>query len=159
LRGKYCTIKARDQTPRLVLSLEFIDQLSRQRSRFLCLSGCCSIPIIFKARDQIRSTNYDAVSVIPLAYGRRERLLARKADLTWRSLQRIRLRRLPPSQDGDTRVPGLINFSASNAVFYTRLPERRSTVRPSRYHLSQTSSIGQCAFRKKRVRSFSAWPS
>jgi transposase len=50
-----------------------------------------------------------------------------------------------PAKMGDTRVPGLINFSASNAVFYTRLPERRSTVRPSRYHLSQTSSIGQCA--------------
>jgi hypothetical protein len=27
----------------------------------------------------------------------------------------------------------------------TRLSERRSTVRPSRYHLSQTSSIGQRA--------------
>jgi transposase len=32
-------------------------------------------------------------------------------------LQRIRLRRTPPSQDGDTRTPVLINFPASSAVF------------------------------------------
>ena len=32
-------------------------------------------------------------------------------------LQRIWLRRLPPSQDGDTRVPVLIKLSASSAVF------------------------------------------
>ena len=32
-------------------------------------------------------------------------------------LQHIRLRRTPPSQDGDTRTPVLINFPASSAVF------------------------------------------
>jgi hypothetical protein len=32
-------------------------------------------------------------------------------------LQRIRLRGLPPSQDGDTRVPVLIKLPASSAVF------------------------------------------
>ena len=32
-------------------------------------------------------------------------------------LQRIRLRRLVPSQDGDTRAPVLISFAAPNAVF------------------------------------------
>ena len=32
-------------------------------------------------------------------------------------LQRIRPRRSPPGQDGDTRAPVLINFPASNAVF------------------------------------------
>ena len=49
-------------------------------------------------------------------------------------LQRIRPRRSPPGQDGDTRTPVLINSSASCAVFNTRLPERRLTVRPSRRH-------------------------
>src|SRR5580704_15385218 len=52
-------------------------------------------------------------------------------------LQRIRPRRSPPGQDGDTRAPVLINSSASCAVFNTRLPERRLTVRPSPRHLSQ----------------------
>src|SRR5208283_2739816 len=32
-------------------------------------------------------------------------------------LQRIRPRRIPPGQDGDTRALVLINFPASNAVF------------------------------------------
>ncbi len=32
-------------------------------------------------------------------------------------LQRIRLRRCPPSQDGDTRAPVLIKLAASSAVF------------------------------------------
>ena len=49
----------------------------------------------------------------------------------------------PPGQDGDTRAPVLIKHSASSAAFLTRLPERRSTVRPSRYRHSQTSSIEQ----------------
>ena len=44
-------------------------------------------------------------------------------------LQRIRPRRSPPGQDGDTRAPVLINSSASCAVFNIRLPERRLTVR------------------------------
>jgi len=42
--------------------------------------------------------------------------------------------RAPSGQDGDTRAPVLINFPASSAVFQTRLPERRSAVRPSRRH-------------------------
>jgi transposase len=58
-------------------------------------------------------------------------------------LQRIRPRRMSPGQDGDTRASVLIKHSASSAAFLTRLPERRSTVRPSRYHHSQTSSIEQ----------------
>src|SRR5580704_12418844 len=49
-------------------------------------------------------------------------------------LQRIRPRRSPPGQDGDTRAPVLTNSSASCAVFNIRLPERRLTVRPSRRH-------------------------
>ena len=49
----------------------------------------------------------------------------------------------PPGQDGDTRAPVLIKHSASSAAFLTRLPKRRSTVRPSRYRHSQTSSIEQ----------------
>jgi hypothetical protein len=49
-------------------------------------------------------------------------------------LQRIRPRRSPPGQDGDTRALVLINSSASCAVFNIRLPERRLTVRPSRRH-------------------------
>src|SRR5580693_5335140 len=49
-------------------------------------------------------------------------------------LQRIRPRRSPPGQDGDARAQVLINSSASCAVFNTRLPERRLTVRPSRLH-------------------------
>src|ERR1700691_3674507 len=49
-------------------------------------------------------------------------------------LQRIRPRRPSPGQDGDARAPVLINSSASCAVFNTRLPERRLTVRPSRLH-------------------------
>src|SRR4029077_17179431 len=44
--------------------------------------------------------------------------------------QRIRPR-TKPGQDGDTRVPVLINFPASSAIFLTRFPERRSTVRPA----------------------------
>jgi transposase len=56
--------------------------------------------------------------------------------------QRIRPR-TKPGQDGDTRVPVLINFAASGAVFLTRFPERRSTVRPSRFHRSQTPSARQ----------------
>jgi transposase len=43
-------------------------------------------------------------------------------------------------QDGDPRVPVLINFTASSATFLARIPERRSTVRPSRFHHPQTSS-------------------
>src|SRR3974377_671169 len=39
-----------------------------------------------------------------------------------------------PGQDGDTPVPVLIKLSASSAVFKSRLPERRSTVRPSSIH-------------------------
>ena len=58
-------------------------------------------------------------------------------------LQRIRPRRVSPGQDGDTRAPVLIKHSASSAAFLTRLPERRATVRPSRYRHSQTSSIEQ----------------
>src|SRR4029077_20924882 len=58
-------------------------------------------------------------------------------------LQRIRPRRVSPGQDGDTRAPVLIKRSASSAAFLTRLPKRRSTVRPSRYRHSQTSSIEQ----------------
>jgi transposase len=34
-------------------------------------------------------------------------------------------------QDGEPHVPGLISNSASGAAFFARLPERRSTVRPS----------------------------
>ena len=44
-----------------------------------------------------------------------------------------------PGQDGDPRVLVLINFTASSAIFLTRFPERRSTVRPSRFHHPQTS--------------------
>src|SRR5436190_19985614 len=51
--------------------------------------------------------------------------------------------RVYPGQDGDTRVPVLINFSASSAISLTRFPERRSTVRPSRFHRSQTPSACQ----------------
>jgi hypothetical protein len=43
-------------------------------------------------------------------------------------LQRIRLRRTPPSQDGDTRAPVLINFPASDhAVFAVLMLGRRRT--------------------------------
>ncbi len=49
--------------------------------------------------------------------------------------QRIRPRRTRSSgQDGDTRVPVLINCAAVKAVECPRLAERRSTVRPSRRH-------------------------
>src|SRR3954467_15476691 len=41
--------------------------------------------------------------------------------------------------DGDPRVPGLIKSSASSAIFARRLPEHRSTVRPSSSHRLQTS--------------------
>ena len=54
-------------------------------------------------------------------------------------LQRIRPRRSPPGQDGDTRAPVLINSSASCAVFNIRLPERRLTVGHLVVTLSQTS--------------------
>jgi beta-glucosidase len=58
-------------------------------------------------------------------------------------LQRIRPRALVPGQDGDTRVPILIRTSASSAISEVRVPGRRSTVRPSRFHRSQTSSAHQ----------------
>jgi transposase len=51
--------------------------------------------------------------------------------------------RLRPGQDGDPRVPVLINFTASSAIFLARVPERRSTVRPSRFHHPQTSSAAR----------------
>src|SRR6185295_8786131 len=48
--------------------------------------------------------------------------------------QRIRSRRYFPGQDGDPRVPVLINrFGVDDAIFLTRVPGRRSTVRPSRF--------------------------
>jgi hypothetical protein len=48
-----------------------------------------------------------------------------------------------PRQDGDPRVPVLITTTASNANFCNRFPERRSTVRPSRFHHPQTGSVAK----------------
>ena len=48
-----------------------------------------------------------------------------------------------PGQDGDPRVPVLINLTASSAIFLARVPKRRSTVRPSRFHHPQTSSAAR----------------
>jgi hypothetical protein len=59
--------------------------------------------------------------------------------------QRIRPR-TKPGQDGDTRVPVLINFPASSAIFLTRFPERRSTVRPSRFRRSQTRQLVSASY-------------
>jgi hypothetical protein len=44
-----------------------------------------------------------------------------------------------PGQDGDPRVPVLISIAASSAIERHRVPEHRSTVRPSRFHHPQTS--------------------
>ncbi len=54
----------------------------------------------------------------------------------------------PPSQDGDTRVPVVIRCRASSSIFYSRFPERRSTVRPSRHHHPQTSLADQRILRR-----------
>ena len=48
-----------------------------------------------------------------------------------------------PGQDGDPRVPVLITTTASSATFCSRIPERRSTVRPSHFHRPQTSSAAR----------------
>ena len=48
-----------------------------------------------------------------------------------------------PGQDGDPRVPVLITMTASSASSCNRFPERRSTVRPSRFHHPQTSSAAR----------------
>ena len=58
---------------------------------------------------------------------------------------------LNPGQDGDTRVPVLIKLPVLNTVFLTRFPERRSTVRPSRFHHSQSSSADQQPFAVRLV--------
>src|ERR1700735_1379514 len=69
-------------------------------------------------------------------------------------LQRIRPRRSPPDQDGDTCAPVLINSSASCAIFNTRLPERRLTVRPSRLH--PLASLHDRRFRSDRTNLYAA---
>src|SRR3712207_5908227 len=52
-----------------------------------------------------------------------------------------------PGQDGDPHVPVLItttaSTTASSATSCSRIPERRSTVRPSRFHRPQTSSAAR----------------
>ncbi len=53
-------------------------------------------------------------------------------------LQRIRSRGFP-GQDGDPRSPILIITAASRAVQWSRFSSCRSTVRPSSFHLTQTS--------------------
>ena len=50
-----------------------------------------------------------------------------------------------PGQDGDPRALVLINSTASCAIFLARFPGRRSTVRPSRFHHPQTSSVAHAA--------------
>ena len=72
-------------------------------------------------------------------------------------LQRIRPRALVPGQDGDPRVPVLIKLSASSAIFLIRVPARRSTVRPSRFHHSQTSSAHQRINRAVRPIPMPTW--
>jgi hypothetical protein len=66
--------------------------------------------------------------------------------------QRIRSQTIGPGQDGDSRVPLLINFTASKHTG-TRFPGRRSMVRPSRFHHQQTSLA--FAFRKRSAYSAS----
>lgn len=53
--------------------------------------------------------------------------------------KRIRPSDSAVGQDGDPRVLGLIKGAASSAIFTERLPEHRSTVRPSSSHRPQTS--------------------
>ena len=54
--------------------------------------------------------------------------------------QRIRSVGSCPGQDGDPRAPVLISRPASSApLFLPGSPDRRSTVRPSRFHHPQTS--------------------
>ena len=60
--------------------------------------------------------------------------------------KRIRPSGFAVGQDGDPRVLGLIKGSASNAIFAGRLPEHRSTVRPSSSHHPPTS-VGRRAAR------------
>jgi putative transposase len=48
-----------------------------------------------------------------------------------------------PGQDGDPHIPVLITTTASSANSCSRLPERRSTVRPSHFHRPQTSSAAR----------------
>ncbi|MBV1800338.1 IS6 family transposase [Siccirubricoccus sp. G192] len=48
-----------------------------------------------------------------------------------------------PGQDGDPHVPVLITTTASSASFCNRISERRSIVRPSRFHRPQTSSAAR----------------
>src|SRR5450631_3547475 len=55
-------------------------------------------------------------------------------------LQRIRSRALFPGQDGDPRGLILIITAASMAVQWSRFSSCRSTVRPSSFHLTQTSA-------------------
>jgi hypothetical protein len=52
--------------------------------------------------------------------------------------QRIRSQGCIPGQDGDPRGPILISLTASSAIGISRVSERRSTVRPSLAHHSQT---------------------
>jgi len=66
------------------------------------------------------------------------------AVCVWRSEQSAKtypaFRREVVGQDGDPRVLVLIRGPASSAILTARVPEHRSTVRPSSTHLPQTSS-------------------
>jgi DDE domain len=57
--------------------------------------------------------------------------------------QPIRSQSPGPGQDGDPRAPVLVTTTASSATSCSRIPERRSTVRPSRFRRPQTSSAAR----------------
>jgi transposase len=66
--------------------------------------------------------------------------------------KRIRPSGSAVGQDGDPRVLGLIKGSASSAIFAERLPEHRSTVRPSSSHRPQTSKGRRVRAGRTRIR-------
>lgn len=66
--------------------------------------------------------------------------------------KRIRPSGSAVGQDGDPRVLGLIKGAASSAIFAERLPEHRSTVRPSSSHRPQTSKGRRVRAGRTRIR-------
>src|SRR6478736_7798040 len=59
-------------------------------------------------------------------------------ELSAQSTSTYPVSRMLPGQDGDPRGPILISPAASSAIGISRISERRSTVRPSLTHHSQT---------------------
>jgi SOS response associated peptidase (SRAP) len=91
--------------------------------------------IYYPSRRQVQSALHALISHLQKRMARPVCKGVCRDDRLISLLQRIRPRGYFSGHDGDTRAPVLIKLPASNrAIFFTRLPERRSTVGPSRRH-------------------------